>query len=179
MVKDNSGLFIIAIVAVVAIVFLFLISGSSQTSSEEVMVVNEEGNVVGMALMIGSSGTGAPIDKTFNNKLVDIDVLKKFNNELDTNNLYGGSGCGENTELSGTGTYDSVCIKCDDSTVAKFKPVKKCKQTTFTCAQTMEDGRVSVYTDTGAPYSCSGCISSCDTDSSGSTSSDPPEVETE
>jgi len=50
MVKDNnSGLFIIAIVAVVAIVSLFLISGNSQTSSEEVMVVDGEGNLVGEA----------------------------------------------------------------------------------------------------------------------------------
>ena len=60
MVKDNSNLFIVAIVACLAIVSLFwMVQYSQQTTnaSEEVVVVDEEGNIVGMAdfpgLLIG------------------------------------------------------------------------------------------------------------------------------
>jgi len=48
--KDKTGLYLVSIVAIVAIVALFLmVKGGAQTSSEEVMVVDEEGNVVGQA----------------------------------------------------------------------------------------------------------------------------------
>lgn len=55
--KDKTGLYLISIVAIVAIVALFLMmKGNSQTSSEEVMIIDEEGNFVGMAGYI----TGIP-----------------------------------------------------------------------------------------------------------------------
>ena len=52
MVKDNnSGLYLVMIVAIVAVVALFLMvkSGSSEVSGETVMVADEEGNLVGEA----------------------------------------------------------------------------------------------------------------------------------
>ncbi len=50
--KDKTGLYLVSIVGIVAVVALFLmVKGGSQTSSEEVMVVDEEGNLVGEAFM--------------------------------------------------------------------------------------------------------------------------------
>mgnify|MGYP003653222574 CR=1 FL=1 len=81
MVKDNnSGLYLVSVVAIVAVVALFLmVKGGSQTSSEEVMVVDEEGNLVGEAFMGSFKG------------LADIEDVKKVtevklgvNKKLDT-----------------------------------------------------------------------------------------------
>ncbi len=56
--SKGPGLFIVAIVAIVAVVSLFLMTQSSQQTtldvSEEAVVVDEEGNVVGMAKAWGS-----------------------------------------------------------------------------------------------------------------------------
>ena len=68
--KKNQGLFIVAIVAVVAVVSLFLMveGGSSQATSDiddKVVVVDEEGNIVGEAFRndIGSFKDLIKIDK--------------------------------------------------------------------------------------------------------------------
>ena len=51
--KENSDLFIISIIAIVAIVALFWMVQSSQQvsdiSEQQVIVVDEDGNVIGMA----------------------------------------------------------------------------------------------------------------------------------
>lgn len=65
--KDKTGLYLVSIVAIVAVVALFLmVKGGAQTSSEEVMVVDEEGNIIGMAFNnMGGKGTGASISEKF------------------------------------------------------------------------------------------------------------------
>ena len=49
--KDKTGLYLVSIVAIVAVVALFLMvkGGSSEVSGETVMVADEEGNIVGEA----------------------------------------------------------------------------------------------------------------------------------
>jgi len=116
MVKDNNfGLFIVVIVSVVAIVSLFLISGSSQTSSEEVMIVDEEGNLVGDATIYSPSSdkvmklVRSSLEKTETKGVESSDDPKeKYSDQYD--------GLEQGTQIDrGPPIYPNYIETCDDN----------------------------------------------------------------
>jgi len=65
--KDKTGLYLVSIVAIVAVVALFLMvkGGSSEVSGETVMVADEEGNLVGEAFGNSFSSPSKSIKKDY------------------------------------------------------------------------------------------------------------------
>jgi len=72
--KDKTGLYLVMIVAIVAVVALFLmVKGGAQTSSEEVMVVDEAGNLVGEAFY---GEAGSKLKNVESKKIKGYDIFK-------------------------------------------------------------------------------------------------------
>ena len=115
--KNNSGLFIVAIVAVVAVVSLFLMTkgGSSQVVSEDVVVVDEAGNLVGEAFRDNSPGkllpTGYFVEvPTKINRFYDFDfLLSKYKHEMEGSLL---GDCGDVGGTEGDCFTTDMCIGC-------------------------------------------------------------------
>lgn len=81
MFKNNKGLFIVAIVALVAIVSLFLIGSNSQQGSysDEILIDNEE-NIVGMAKSSGRYTSEVPILR--DSKTTNSEIKTTYQSEL-------------------------------------------------------------------------------------------------
>ncbi len=76
--KDKTGLYLVSIVAIVAVVALFLmVKGGSSEVSEEVMVVDEEGNLIGEASNVWEGGGGFNVHSAKNIKKNDLMFVSK------------------------------------------------------------------------------------------------------
>ena len=90
--KDKTGLYLVSIVAIVAVVALFLMvkGGSSEVSGETVLVVDEAGNLIGEAFKneINNdqwdprSFTGSKAEVLKSNKLDDDEDGEQASNEF-------------------------------------------------------------------------------------------------
>ena len=107
--KDKTGLYLVSVVAIVAVVALFLMvkGGSSEVSGETVMVADEEGNLIGEAFR---NSFGSPSKSTKKDYKLD------FNPNLD-GSLVSNSGiiqpailrCSDFNAVNGECYTDAVC----------------------------------------------------------------------